>query len=125
MKTRLSNLLDRLSFGETAHLIFWNLIIVAFLAGTGYMASSLIRKTHTSGCIEDFRVTDPQINALLLLRELKEQGLFDPTTNSVEDFAWIYHGGELRIMVALDSGIYSALACYTEDSTSFLDIQAR
>ena len=110
---------------EMLPLLFWNLLFIAFIAGAVWMASGIIQGRNSQACIEDFRVTDPQINALLFLRELETQGLFDPAINSVEDFAWIYNGGELRIMVALDTAIYSGVACYTESATSFQDIQAR
>ena len=106
-------------------LLFWNLLFIAFIAGAIWMGFGIIHGANSQACIEDFRVTDPQINALLFLRELQTQGLFDPTINNVEDFAWIYNGGELRIMVALDTGTYSGVACYTENSTSFQDIQPR
>ena len=87
------------------------------------MAKGIIEQEQGAQCAEMYRVTDPRVNAVLFLQDLKQEGLFDPERDSIQDFAWVYDRGELRFMVALDTGVYSAVACYQEDGTSFEDLQ--
>jgi hypothetical protein len=111
--------------GEAATLAFWNLALVAFLGGAFWLATGVIEGNPASDCAEMYRVTDPQINAILFLEDLEHQGLFDPEQDVIQDFAWVYEAGELRFMVALDSGVYSGVACYTEGEANFTDVQLR
>jgi hypothetical protein len=111
------------SVGETATLAFWNLALVAFIGGAAWMAKGIINNYMGPDCAETFRVTDPRLNAVLFLQDLEEQGLFNPEADAIQDFAWVYEGGQLRFMVALDTGMYTATACYTDGKALFQDLQ--
>ncbi len=123
MKSRLQNWWQDFPLGEAASLLFWNLTIVGFVVGAVWMARRIQTDQQTSTCAELYRVTDPGVNVVLFLQDLEQQGLFDPKSDMVHDYAWVYNGGELRFMVQLDSGVYSAVACYSEDGAHFEDLQ--
>ena len=123
MKTRVQNWWEKFPLGEAATLAFWNFALIAFLGGAAWMAKGIIEKETTPTCAEYYRVTDPRLNAVLFLENLEKEGLFDPETDEIKDFAWVSDGGKLRFMVALDTGIYSATACYTEKEAIFQDLK--
>lgn len=125
MKARLKNWWTNFPFGEAAGLAFWNLTILAFLGGAVWMTRAAIDQRGASQCAEMYRVTDPGANTMLFLKDLEQQGLFDPDQDHVQDFAWVYDGGELRLMVALDTGVFSAVACYDQNGATFLDLKAQ
>ncbi len=87
------------------------------------MAKGIIAGNADPKCAETYRVTDPRLNAVLFLQDLEEQGLFDPERDAIQDFAWILEGGQLRFMIALDSGRYTATACYADGKALFHDLQ--
>lgn len=124
MKVGLRTWWENFPLGEAATLAFWNFALVAFLGGGAWMAKGIIEKQKGPECAEYYRVTDPRINAVLFLQLLEEEGMFDPDTDTIRDFAWVAERGELRFMVVLDTGIYSAVACYAEDQTIFKDLRA-
>ncbi len=111
------------SASETATLAFWNIMLVAFIGGAGWMAKGIIQNNMGPDCAETFRVTDPRLNAILFLEDLEEQGLFNPESDAIQDFAWVYDGGQLRFMIALNSGKYTATACYADGKALFQDLQ--
>ena len=111
------------SASETATLAFWNIVLVAFIGGAGWMAKGVIQNNVGPDCAETFRVTDPRLNAVLFLQDLEEQGLFNPESDAIQDFAWVYDGGQLRFMIALNSGKYTATACYADGKALFQDLQ--
>ncbi len=111
------------SASETATLAFWNVMLVAFIGGAGWMAKGIIQNNMGPDCAETFRVTDPRLNAILFLEDLEEQGLFNPESDAIQDFAWVYDGGQLRFMIALNSGKYTATACYADGKALFQDLQ--
>ena len=111
------------SASETATLAFWNIVLVAFIGGAGWMAKGIIQNNMGPDCAETFRVTDPRLNAVLFLQDLEEQGLFNPESDAIQDFAWVYDGGQLRFMIALNSGMYTATACYSDGKALFQDLQ--
>jgi len=111
------------SASETATLAFWNIVLVAFIGGAGWMAKGIIQNNMSPDCAETFRVTDPRLNAVLFLQDLEEQGLFNPESDAIQDFAWVYDGGQLRFMIALNSGMYTATACYADGKALFQDLQ--
>ncbi len=111
------------SASETATLAFWNIVLVAFIGGAGWMAKGIIQNNMGPDCAETFRVTDPRLNAILFLEDLEEQGLFNPESDAIQDFAWVYDGGQLRFMIALNSGMYTATACYADGKALFQDLQ--
>jgi len=123
MKTKMRNWWENFPLGEAATLAFWNFAIVAFIGGAALMAKGIIDKETAPQCAPYYRVTDPRVNAVLFLQRLQEEGLFNPDTDTIKDFAWVSEGGELRFMVALDTGIYSAVPCYTEDQAIFQDLR--
>ena len=123
MKARMRKWWKSIPLGEAATLAFWNFALIAFLGGAAWMAKGIIEKEKGPECADSYRVTDPRINAVLFLQSLEEEGLFDPETDNLKDFAWVSEGGELRFMVALDSGVYSAVACYTEKEAIFKDVK--
>ncbi len=125
MKARLIDWWTNFPLGEAASLAFWNLTIVAFIAGAVWMAKGLLDGRPQAQCAEMYRVTDPGTNAVLFLNDLEQQGFFDPSTDTIQDYAWVYDAGELRIMIALDSGVYSAVACYAQDGATFLDLKVQ
>lgn len=111
------------SASETATLAFWNIMLVAFIGGAGWMAKGIIQNNMGPDCAETFRVTDPRLNAILFLEDLEEQGLFNPESDAIQDFAWVYDGGQLRFMIALNSGMYTATACYADGKALFQDLK--
>lgn len=111
------------SAGETASLVFWNLALVVFIGGAAWMAKGIIQNSQNPDCAETFRITDPRLNAILFLSDLQEQGLFNPDTDAIQDFAWVYDGGQLRFMISLDTGMYTAIACYSEGKALFQDVR--
>ena len=123
MRAKLRNWWENFPLGEAVSLAFWNFAVVVFIAGAALMAKGIIDKESRLECAENYRVTDPRINAVLFLQKLQEEGMFDPETDTVKDFAWVSEGGELRFMVALDTGIYSAIACYMGDQAIFRDLR--
>lgn len=125
MKARIRNWWMNFPLGEAASLAFWNLTIVAFVGGAIWMARGLLDGQPRAECAEMYRVTDPGTNAVLFLHDLEQQGLFDPQNDIIQDYAWVYDAGELRIMIALDSGVYSAVACYEQDGATFLDLKVQ
>lgn len=125
MKARISNWWRSFPLGEAASLAFWNLTIVAFIGGAIWMARGVLTGQNQSQCAEMYRVTDPTTNAVLFLKDLEQQGLYDPKQDAVQDFAWVYDGGELRIMIALNSGVYSAMPCYRQEGATFLDLKVQ
>jgi hypothetical protein len=125
MSARIRDWWREFPLGEAATLAFWNLALVAFLGGAIWIGKGFLENTPTRECAEIYRVTDPQLNAILFLDDLESEGLFDPEQDVIQDFAWVYEGGELRFMVALNSGVYSGVACYTEGEASFTDLQLR
>jgi len=123
MKTRVRNWWENFPLGEAATLAFWNFALVAFIGGAAFLAKGIIEKEQAPECAASYRVSDPRVNAVLFLERLQEEGLFNPDTDTIEDFAWVSEGGELRFMVALDSGVYSAVPCYTVDQAIFQDLR--
>jgi hypothetical protein len=123
MRSRLRSWWENFPLGEAATLAFWNFALIAFVGGAAWLAKGIIEKEKGPECAEYYRVTDPRINAVLFLERLQEEGLFDPKTDNIKDFAWVSEGGKLRFMVALDTGVYSAIACYTEDQAIFQDLR--
>lgn len=123
MIARINNWWKEFPLGEAASLAFWNLALIAFLGGAIWLAGGLVKDASVDRCAEMYRVTDPQVNAILFLQNLEERGLFDPEHDVIQDFAWVYVGRELRFMVALDSGVYSGIACYREGKATFLDVE--
>ncbi len=123
MREKFSNWSANHSASETATLAFWNIMLVAFIGGAGWMAKGIIQNNVGPDCAETFRVTDPRLNAILFLEDLEEQGLFNPESDAIQDFAWVYDGGQLRFMIALNSGMYTATACYSEGKALFQDLQ--
>ena len=123
MKEKFSNWSSNHSASETATLAFWNIMLVVFIGGAGWMAKGIIQNNMGPDCAETFRVTDPRLNAILFLKDLEEQGLFNPESDAIKDFAWVYDGGQLRFMIALNSGMYTATACYTDGKALFQDLQ--
>jgi len=123
MREKFSNWSANHSASETATLAFWNIMLVVFIGGAGWMAKGIIQNNMGPDCAETFRVTDPRLNAILFLKDLEEQGLFNPESDAIQDFAWVYDGGQLRFMIALNSGMYTATACYTDGKALFQDLQ--
>ena len=123
MRARFRNWWENFPLGEAASLAFWNFALVAFLGGAAWMTKGIIEKTNGRECATTYRVSDPRVNAVMFLQQLQDEGLFNPETDTVKDFAWVSAGGELRFMVALDTGIYSAVACYTKDQAIFQDLR--
>ena len=123
MKEKIQNWSADHSVSETATLVFWNLALVGFIGGAAWMAKGIIENNTGPDCAETFRVTDPRLNAILFLQDLEEQGLFNPEQDAVQDFAWVYDGGQLRFMVALNTGMYTATACYADGKALFQDLQ--
>jgi hypothetical protein len=123
MREKLQNWSASHSASETATLAFWNIVLVVFIGGAGWMAKGVIQNNMGPDCAETFRVTDPRLNAILFLEDLEEQGLFNPESDAIQDFAWVYDGGQLRFMIALNSGMYTATACYTDGKALFQDLQ--
>lgn len=123
MRARIQNWLQGTSVGETATLAFWNLALIAFIGGAAWMAKGIIVGDAGPDCAETYRVTDPRLNAVLFLQDLEDQGLFDPERDAIQDFAWILEGGQLRFMMALDSGRYTATACYADGKALFHDLK--
>ena len=111
------------STSETATLAFWNIVLVVFIGGAGWMGKGIIQSNMGPDCAETFRVTDPRLNAILFLEDLEQQGLFNPELDAIQDFAWVYDGGQLRFMIALNSGNYTAIACYADGKALFQDLQ--
>ncbi len=125
MRTDFKSWLENRSFRETATIAFWNLALVAFIGGAAWMAKGIIENNLGPDCAETFRITDPRLNAVLFLQDLEEQGLFNPENDAIQDFAWVYDGGQLRFMVALNTGMYSATACYADGKAVFRDLQVK
>lgn len=125
MKDQISSWWSNFPLGDAASLAFWNLTILVFIGGAVWMAKGIVERQPEVQCAEMYRVTDPVTNAALFLKDLEKQGLFDPKQNTIKDFAWVYDGGELRIMIALDTGVYSAIACYGQEGASFLDLRVQ
>lgn len=125
MNADLQNRWQNLHLGETATLAFWNLALIGFLTGAVFLTKGIIDNNSGPSCADTYRVTDPRLNAVLFLQDLEEQGLFDPENDAIEDFAWVYEGGQLRFMVALDTGIYTAIACYTDGQALFQDLEVQ
>ena len=123
MKEKFLNWSANHSVSETATLAFWNIVLVAFIGGAGWMAKGILQNNMGPDCAETFRVTDPRLNAVLFLQDLEEQGLFNPESDAIQDFAWVYDGGQLRFMIALNSGMYTATACYADGKALFQDLQ--
>jgi hypothetical protein len=123
MNEKIQNWWESHSVGETATLVFWNLALVAFIGGAAWMAKGIIQNNIGPDCADTFRVTDPRLNAVLFLQDLEEQGLFNPEADAIEDFAWVYDGGQLRFMIATNTGMYTATACYTDGKALFQDLQ--
>lgn len=123
MKEKIQNWSADHSVSETATLVFWNLALVAFIGGAAWMAKGIIENKTGPDCAETFRVTDPRLNAILFLQDLEEQGLFNPEQDAIQDFAWVYDGGQLRFMVALNTGMYTATTCYADGKALFQDLQ--
>jgi len=123
MKSRVRNWWEKFPLGEAATLAFWNFALVAFIGGAAWMAKGIIEKETAPECAAYYRVSDPRVNAVLFLQRLEEEGLFNPDTDTIKDFAWVSAGGELRFMLALDTGVYSAVPCYTEDQAIFQDLR--
>ncbi len=111
------------SGSETASLVFWNLALVAFIGGAAWMAKGIIQNNMGPDCADTFRVADSRLNALLFLQDLEEQGLFNPEADVIEDFAWVYDGGQLRFMIATNTGMYTATTCYADGQAFFQDLQ--
>ena len=78
MREKFSNWSANHSASETATLAFWNIMLVVFIGGAGWMAKGIIQNNMGPDCAETFRVTDPRLNAILFLKDLEEQGLFNP-----------------------------------------------
>ncbi len=123
MRVRIWNWWENHSVGETATLAFWNLALVAFIGGAAWTAKVVMENNQGPDCAETYRVTDPRLNAVLFLQDLEDLGLFDPDRDAIEDFAWVYESGQLRFMVALNSGRYTATACYADGKALFHDLQ--
>ncbi len=123
MREKFQNWSASHSASETATLAFWNIVLVVFIGGAGWMAKGIIQNNMGPDCAESFRVTDPRLNAILFLEDLEEQGLFNPESDAIQDFAWVYDGGQLRFMIALNSGMYTATACYADGKALFQDLQ--
>ncbi len=123
MRVRIWNWWENHSVGETATLAFWNLALVAFIGGAAWTAKVVMENNQSPDCAETYRVTDPRLNAVLFLQDLEDLGLFDPDRDAIEDFAWVYESGQLRFMVALNSGRYTATACYADGKALFHDLQ--
>lgn len=123
MRARIRDWWEKGSVRETATLAFWNLALIAFIGGAAWMARGIIANNAGPDCAETYRVTDPRLNAVLFLQDLEDQGLFDPERDAIQDFAWVYESGQLRFMVALDSGRYTATACYADGKALFHDVQ--
>ena len=123
MREKVQDWWENNSVGETATLVFWNLAIVAFIGGAAWMAKIVVENSLGPNCAETFRVSDPRLNAVLFLQDLEAQGLFNPERDAIQDFAWVYEGGQLRFMVALNTGMYTATACYFDGKALFQDLQ--
>ena len=123
MREKFQNWSANHSASETATLAFWNIVLVVFIGGAGWMAKGIIQNNMGPDCAETFRVTDPRLNAILFLNDLEEQGLFNPESDAIQDFAWVYDSGQLRFMIALNSGMYTATACYADGKAIFQDLQ--
>lgn len=123
MVARIRNWWKEFPLGEAVSIAFWNFALIAFLGGAFWLASGLLKDASVASCAEMYRVTDPQVNAILFLQDLENRGLFDPDHDVIQDFAWVYAGNELRFMVALDSGVYSGVACYREGEATFMDVE--
>ena len=123
MREKFQNWSANHSVSETATLAFWNILLVAFIGGAGWMAKGIIQNNAGPDCAETYRVTDPRLNAILLLQDLEEEGLFNPESDAIQDFAWVIEGGQLRFMIALNSGMYTATACYADGKALFQDLQ--
>lgn len=123
MGERLQNGWLRFLAGDTATIAFWNLAFVAFIGSAGWMAKGVIERQLEPQCAETYRVSDPRLNAVLFLRDLEEEGHFDPELDKLEDFAWVYDGGQLRFMVTFEKGVYSAVACYADGIAEFRDLR--
>ena len=123
MNEKIQNWWANHSAGETATLVFWNLALVVFIGGAAWMAKGIIQNYSGPDCADTFRVTDPRLNAVLFLQDLEEQGLFNPESDAIEDFAWVYDGGQLRFMIATNNGMYTATACYADGKAVFQDLQ--
>jgi hypothetical protein len=123
MGEKIRNWWENHSAGETATLVFWNLALVAFIGGAAWMVKGIVQNNLGPDCADTFRVTDPRLNAVLFLQDLEEQGLFNPEADAIEDFAWVYDGGQLRFMIATSTGMYTASACYADGKALFQDLQ--
>jgi len=123
MREKFSNWSANHSASETVTLAFWNIMLVVFIGSAGWMAKGIIQNNVGPDCADTFRVTDPRLNAILFLEDLEEQGLFNPESDAIQDFAWVYDGGQLRFMIALNSGMYTATACYSDGKALFQDLQ--
>ena len=123
MRESIRGLWENKSVTETATLAFWNLALIAFIAGAAWMAKGVITNALGPDCAETYRVTDPRLNAVLFLQDLEEQGLFNPERDALQDFAWVYEAGQLRFMVTLSTGMYTATACYSEGKAIFQDLE--
>ena len=123
MRENFSNWSANHSASETVTLAFWNIMLVVFIGSAGWMAKGIIQNNVGPDCAETFRVTDPRLNAILFLEDLEEQGLFNPESDAIQDFAWVYDGGQLRFMIALNSGMYTATACYADGKALFQDLK--
>ena len=123
MIVRIWNWWENHSLGETATLAFWNIALVVFIGGAAWTAKTVVENNQRPDCAETYRVTDPRLNAVLFLQDLEDLGLFDPDRDAIQDFAWVYESGQLRFMVTLNSGMYTATACYAEGNALFHDLQ--
>ncbi|MFV1857753.1 MAG: hypothetical protein ACC647_00175 [Anaerolineales bacterium] len=123
MRENIQNWWENHSATETATLVFWNLAIVAFIGGGAWMAKGVIENSLGPDCAETYRVTDPRLNAVLFLQDLEQQGLFNPARDAIQDFAWVYEDGQLRFMLAMSTGTYTATACYADGKALFQDLQ--
>ena len=123
MRDKVQGWWENNSVGATATLVFWNLAVVAFIGGAAWMGKIVLENIQGPDCAETYRVTDPRLNAVLFLQDLQEQGLFNPERDAIQDFAWLYQGGQLRFMVTLNTGMYTATPCYAEGEALFQDLQ--
>jgi hypothetical protein len=125
MRASIQNWWENHSVGETATIAFWNIALIAFMGGAAWMTKGIIENNLGPECAETYRVTDPRLNAALFLHDLEEQGLFNPERDAIQDFAWVYEAGQLRFMVTLNTGMYTATACYADGKAIFQDLQVQ
>ena len=123
MRASIRNLWENKSVTETATLAFWNLALIAFIGGAAWMARGVIANAIGPDCADTYRVTDPRLSAVLFLQNLQDQGHFDPEQDMVQDFAWVLESGQLRFMMTLNTGMYTATACYAEGKAMFQDLE--